>query len=366
MRQLSTSGREVCIRHNTRVKTYPSGAVEVLTASARVFREAGWEQPDDWNGRSMDAAPDLGDDVAYDLAERAAIMDEDGAAAAAAAAASLARAQRRARTQVRDLAMSNDFRYFVTLTLDGSKVDRYDIRAVTRRLNQWLSNAVRRYGLKYVLVPELHKDGAIHFHGFVNDALRVVDSGTVIPPQGGKPRRPRGEKMRQAWIENGGHVVFNLPQWSLGFSTAIELYGEYSAAVGYVCKYINKEQTKVGGRWFYHGGDLRMPDVTLEDRNVEDVAALGAATFTSPTLAGVTFAVLRVKEGGEMDVRDEQGHAPARGAADQLAEGEDAVENGGLRLRRDGVVRERGLGEPQRDRPREALHARAGQDVGRA
>lgn len=299
--ELSTRQTQFGIRCNTRVKLYPTGACEVLTASRSVFRIAGWEQSDKWDRcSSEDPQLSLDEETAYEVLERRAIEDEDGAAEAAAAAAALLRAQRRARTKVRDLALSNDFRYFVTLTLDGGKVDRYDVHAVTKKLNSWLDNAVRRHGLKYVLVPELHKDGAIHFHGFINDALRVVDSGTVIPPQGGKPRRPRSARQRAQWLENGGHVVFNLPQWRVGFTTAIELYGEYSAAVGYVCKYISKGSEKVGGRWFYHGGDLRQPEVQYENRNIEDVEALGASTFETETLDGVRFAVLRVDEKGEI------------------------------------------------------------------
>lgn len=325
MRQQSTSRREYGIRHNTRVKTYPSGASEVLTASHRVFREAGWEVSDKWDSCPIEDTTELDAETSYMTLEQSAKVDPDGRAAAEAAELSRLRAQRRARTQVRDLALSNEFRFFVTLTLDGTKVDRYDVRAITRKLNQWLDNAVRRHGLKYVLVPELHKDGAVHFHGFFNDALRVVDSGTVIPPQGGKPKRPRGEKQRQAWLEGGGHVVYNLPQWSLGFTTAIELYGEYSAAVGYVCKYISKEQEKVGGRWFYHGGDLRTPDVSYEDRNVEDVVAQGADTFSSPTMEGVTFAVLRIGEGGEIQHgkqwQRQQGLGAAGAGRDGAAQG---------------------------------------------
>ena len=36
------------------------------------------------------------------------------------------RSMRRARSKLRRLALANDFQYFVTLTLDGSKIDRYD------------------------------------------------------------------------------------------------------------------------------------------------------------------------------------------------------------------------------------------------
>lgn len=50
------------------------------------------------------------------------------------------RAQRRARSEVRALALCNPFAHFVTLTLDGARVDRYDMTAITRKLNAWLSN----------------------------------------------------------------------------------------------------------------------------------------------------------------------------------------------------------------------------------
>lgn len=151
----------------------------------------------------------------------------------------LERAQSRARAAVRRIALANpDFRWFVTLTIDPAKVDSYDAAACTKRLGQWLSNRVKRQGLKYVIVPELHKSGRIHYHGLMNDVLHAVDSGHT---------------------DSGGHKVYNLPEWDYGYTTAIELYDDYRAAVGYVCKYIGKGSQKIGGRWYYSGGDLAKP-----------------------------------------------------------------------------------------------------------
>ena len=296
----TTSASLQGIRHNTRIKRYPDGSAEVLACNLPVFRESGWERPGNWS--KQDAALPLTPEEQAEQAEqeyrafeREAIRDEDGRLAAQRAEASRLRAQRRARTQVRDLALCNSFRWFVTLTLDAQRVNRYDVAAITRKLNAWLDNAVRRHGLKYILVPEKHKDGAVHFHGFFSDALRAADSGTVIPPEGGKPRRPRSAAQREAWLASGGRAVYNLPQWTLGFTTAIELYGEYRAAVGYVCKYINKGSEKVGGRWFYHGGELRRPDVQLCDANIDEIERMeGAATFRTPTLAEARFAALHI------------------------------------------------------------------------
>ena len=171
------------------------------------------------------------------------------------------RSMRRARAKVRRLALANEFRYFVTLTLDPAKVDSHDGAAVVKKLNAWASNAVQRNGLRYILVPERHKKGGIHFHGFFSDALPAVDSGTIRVPWAKKPRKPRSAAERAEWLAAGGRIVYNLPGWALGFTTAMEIYGDYPAAVAYVCKYIGKEGTKPAGRWYYSGGDLKEPPV---------------------------------------------------------------------------------------------------------
>lgn len=149
------------------------------------------------------------------------------------------RSMRRARAKLRRLALANDFEYFVTLTLDPARIDRYDGAAVVKALGRWADNMVRRHGLRYILVPERHKDGAFHFHGFVaGRGLEVADSGVC-------------------WDDR---PVYNLPQWTMGFSTAQRLYGSYHAAVGYCCKYIGKQSgERALGRWYYSGGPLAEP-----------------------------------------------------------------------------------------------------------
>ena len=80
-----------------------------------------------------------------------------------------------------------------------------------------------------------------------------------------------------------GQVIYNLPRWPWGFTTAIEVYGEYGAAVGYVCKYITKGDDKVGGRWYWHGGKLDKPDVEYLNTDWGEVSQ-NADTVTIPGL----------------------------------------------------------------------------------
>lgn len=242
------------ISHNTRVKTYPDGSQVVTVSDKPIFREPGWEIAGKWD---KDARP---------KAEARDGTEEDRE-----------RARRRARAAVSDLGRANDFKLFVTLTLDAERIDRYDEAITDKQLRRWLSHQVQRRGLVYVLVPERHQDGALHFHGLFNDVLTRTDSGTIKRRGHKKPQRPRSAKERAAWIAEGGQIVYNLPSWTLGFTTALELIGDYRKTVAYVCKYIGKDSQKVGGRWYFSGGSLRRPEAAYTDTDYAAMAAESGA-----------------------------------------------------------------------------------------
>lgn len=244
-----TPATQAAISHNAQVRVYPDGSAIFMAATRNLFRESGYE------GRQQRSREKAG---------KSAGEGEGGS-----------RALRRARARVRDIARATDFRYFVTLTLSAEHVDRYDIGAIVKKMRTWLDNNVRRRGLAYVLIPEHHKDGAVHFHGFFNDALEAVDSGTVRVPGHKRPRRPRSAAERERWLTAGGHIVYNLPGWPFGFSTAIELYGDRQRAVSYVLKYLSKEGAKIGGRYYYSGGALGSPLVVCADIDFDAVAREG-------------------------------------------------------------------------------------------
>lgn len=173
------------------------------------------------------------------------------------------RSKRRAKNRINDIILCNRFDYFVTLTLSPEEIDRSDYAAIMKKLNTYLDNRVRRNGLYYVGVPELHKSGGFHFHFLMNDALPLIDSGTVVRPTGGKPVKAE-TATRQGFDLAACRTVYNLKDWRLGFTTAIPTYGEPAAVAAYIGKYITKGE-KVGGRWYYSGGELQKP-VYMYDR----------------------------------------------------------------------------------------------------
>ena len=275
--QQCAADRFASIGGNAIVYTYPSGDVDILCAAERIFRPSGWEAAEDFSRRGRNGhAP-----AKREKGKKSAGEDR-------------LRSMRRARAKLRRLALSNEFDWFVTLTLDKERVDRYDPKAIMQRMNRWLDNMVRRHGLRYVLVPERHKDGAFHFHGFfAGHGLQAMDSGTISLPGGGSPRRPADEAQRAEWLALGGHVVYNLPQWDLGFTTAIALYGTYSAAVGYVCKYIGKQDgERPMGRWYYSGGDLKDPPREYADLDYRDLLEEYAGEAVEIEIPGTKMVVI--------------------------------------------------------------------------
>lgn len=215
-----TAGQVFC---NGRQLLTPDGEViETVWCSRRIFCPPGWEELNPKKRVSGPRAP-------------VGTGNEKGA--------------RRACKELYQLARCNDFNLFVTFTLDKAQVDRYDAKEVIKRLNVWLDNRVRRKDLRYVLVPERHKDGAIHFHGLINsDAVKLRDSGHT---------------------DRAGRTIYNVTDWKFGFTTAVFLDGQYPAVCRYVSKYITKQvfdgQGLVAGRYFYRGGNLQHPTVRYFD-----------------------------------------------------------------------------------------------------
>ena len=75
----------------------------------------------------------------------------------------------RAKAKIFELAACNPWTWFATFTLDPAKYDRGNLRKYSKDLGQFLRDYRKRTGrdVKYLLVPEQHKDGAWHMHGFL-------------------------------------------------------------------------------------------------------------------------------------------------------------------------------------------------------
>lgn len=215
--------------------------------------------------------------------------------------------RRRARRKIFDYIICNDFDMFVTLTLDAKLIDRNDYGAIIKRLNTWLGNRVKRKGIRYIGVPEYHKNGGLHFHFAVNgaDKFKLVDSGTVTVDGRKKPIRADTARFR-GYAPEQCHTVYNLPEWKLGFSTAILTYGDRGALAHYLskelCKDVQKSLVKsgsidkIGGRWYLHGGHFEKPVVELANRNFEEMQGFSYDVACD----GGKFKIYKFNQNGEV------------------------------------------------------------------
>lgn len=123
----------------------------------------------------------------------------------------------RAKNTIFDLVYNNDFKFFVTFTLN-SKHDRFDLSKFRLNLNDRIKYMKKRgfSNLFYVLIPELHKDGAIHFHGFLSEGFA-----------------------HDMYYNDNGFLSLSSFD-SLGF-TSISKIKNYEACCKYILKYVNKD-----------------------------------------------------------------------------------------------------------------------------
>lgn len=75
----------------------------------------------------------------------------------------------RARSAIFELAYCNPWELFITLTIDQKKYNRHDLKKYYRDFSKWLQNYNRIHGtsIKYIFIPERHKDGSWHMHGLI-------------------------------------------------------------------------------------------------------------------------------------------------------------------------------------------------------
>lgn len=254
---------------NTKIKTYPNGKKVVYYCNETIFRKPSEE--DEKLNEVLDDILDLLDtndtsEADMLLRELLAQADKDEPSEK-----NIARCIRRAKDRIFDIAFCNDWKYFITLTIDDKKLDAMNVKEVMKKLNKFLDNMHQRHGLSYIIIPEYHESGRVHCHGLINDALKVEDSGTRGVKGYSAPLRLSTIKAK-GLTRDITHIVYNLPQWTYGFSTAVPVYGDGGALATYVTKYMTKATTKIFGKYYWSSRDLvREPKIEYKNTQYQDI-----------------------------------------------------------------------------------------------
>lgn len=154
----------------------------------------------------------------------------------------------RAKRTVLELALCNDWKYFATFTLDKAKYDRYNLEVWKKDFLQWLRDQRKRskklgqdLDIDFLLVPEMHSDGAWHMHGLFSDLAPELVSFA--------DERKQGMIVPDNLVNNG---YYDWPRYrkKFGYCSFGHLKNQVAAAF-YVTKYISKDMVKMLGAHSY-------------------------------------------------------------------------------------------------------------------
>ena len=147
---------------------------------------------------------------------------------------------------VRELAACNPWQFFITITLSPSNwKNRYTpdglqdvIKAMAKRWRRKRKNGSAYCpGFKYLIIPEMHKDGAIHLHGFVSSMPTSECVPYTMADVNSSKKLPKKicDKVR------AGEAVYHSPTWEklFGYNT-FEPISDLDKASSYVVKYVSK------------------------------------------------------------------------------------------------------------------------------
>lgn len=158
----------------------------------------------------------------------------------------------RAKARIFELASCNEWDYFVTLTLNP-EYDRTDLSAWRKSFTQWVRD-LRKKGqdIRYLLVPEQHKSGEWHMHGFFSGLSGVSDFaesdiGNAETPQ-------KSKELKAADLNAKGYKNWHAYSEKYGYCSLAPLR-DHQAAARYITKYITKSAADValggGAHLFY-------------------------------------------------------------------------------------------------------------------
>lgn len=141
----------------------------------------------------------------------------------------------RAKNRVFELALCNPWNIFLTFTLNPKKYNRNDLGKFRKDLSQFVRDYNKKYGLaiKYLLIPEEHKKGGWHMHGFLmglpDEHLRLFTLSEKLP-------KYIREKLKS------GQAVYEWEPYRKKFGFCdLEVVKDQFAVSAYVTKYITKD-----------------------------------------------------------------------------------------------------------------------------
>jgi len=176
----------------------------------------------------------------------------------------------RTRSTIFELAICNDWEWFVTLTLNPEYHDRKDLQSYHKKLSTWIKNYNRLHqtNIRYLLIPENHHDKiSWHMHGLIaglpTEHLHEFTEQEKLPIK--------------ILVEiKQGHKVYNWEAYAktFGYITITEIRHLESVSK-YITKYITKDlaKTRIGlnDHLYYCSKGLKRAKVIYQGRLTQEL-----------------------------------------------------------------------------------------------
>ena len=162
----------------------------------------------------------------------------------------------RSKNKIFELAFCNPWDFFITCTLDKNKYNREDLDKFHKDFTRFirLYNMQNNLDIKFLVVPELHKDKkSWHMHGLIYNLPKHKLKQFVL-----------GDKMGQALADKvkNGEIIYNWIDYKNKFGFCdLEPIKNKEAISKYMTKYITKELansvTELNAQCYYHSRGLK-------------------------------------------------------------------------------------------------------------
>lgn len=159
----------------------------------------------------------------------------------------------RTRSKIFEYAICNDFEYFVTMTIDPQKYNRKNLKLFYKDFSQFFRDFRKKYDIdvKYIMIPERHKDGSWHMHGLIEG----------IPEE-------------MFVLNNNGYLDWIEYKKKFGYISLSKIRNQ-EACSKYITKYITKEManlvTESNQKMYYSSRNLVKSDIIKKGMFLENI-----------------------------------------------------------------------------------------------
>ena len=129
----------------------------------------------------------------------------------------------RAKTTIREYALCNKWDFWCTFTINPKKYNRYHLNEYIKDFTEFIHNYNRRKEDKcrYLFIPEQHKDGAWHIHGFISGIAET-----------------------DIYTNKFGYFAWKQYEEKFGFISMTKLDNDIDKLASYCLKYMSKDLEK--------------------------------------------------------------------------------------------------------------------------